>query len=73
MIVVHPKRLEPYVEKMVWQGNGTDKPYVVYPDIISCNGISKRRERDVWLRESEWDRILNSDSRSESLRFFKPC
>jgi AraC-like DNA-binding protein len=122
LIVVRPKRLEPYVEKMVWQGNGTDKPYVVYPDIyhvmgfqnvgnvmlirdnqirpLECAGITgihmdpktfqstmlfssvlvyfkpealfrwhlcQPKEiggtslglRDVWLRESEWDGILN--------------
>ena len=122
MIVVRPKRLEPYVEKMVWQGNGADKPYVVYPDIYHVMGFQnvgnvmlihdnqiKPLERagitgihmdpktfqsttffssvlvyfkpealfrwhlchpkeiggtsiglrDVWLRESEWDRIIN--------------
>ncbi|WP_168120883.1 AraC family transcriptional regulator [Paenibacillus sp. HB172176] len=39
MITWRPERLAPYVEKMVWIGNGSAEPFIVYPDIHHVMGI----------------------------------
>ncbi|CAH1199148.1 hypothetical protein PAECIP111893_01243 [Paenibacillus plantiphilus] len=39
MITWRSKRLEPYVEKIVWYGNGTVEPFTVYPDIYHVMGF----------------------------------
>lgn len=39
VITLRPKRLEPYVDKIVWQGNGTVEPFTVYPDIYHVMGF----------------------------------
>ncbi|WML42715.1 AraC family transcriptional regulator [Neobacillus sp. PS3-40] len=39
MIVIRPKRLAPFVEKIIWQGKGSKEPYIVYPDIFNVMGF----------------------------------
>jgi AraC-like DNA-binding protein len=39
VITLRPKRLQPYVDKIVWQGSGTIEPFTVYPDIYHVMGI----------------------------------
>lgn len=52
MIIVRPKGLAPYVEKMVWHGNGTDKQYVVYPDIYHVMGF-KNVENVMFIHDNQ--------------------
>lgn len=39
MIVIRPKRLAPFVDKIIWQGKGATEPYIVYPDIYNVMGF----------------------------------
>ncbi|CAI9395194.1 HTH-type transcriptional activator RhaS [Bacillus sp. T2.9-1] len=48
MIVIRPKRLAPFVEKIIWQGKGTSDPYIVYPDIYHVMGIQNQGQVNVW-------------------------
>ncbi|MGE6717499.1 helix-turn-helix domain-containing protein [Peribacillus frigoritolerans] len=47
MIVIRPKRLAPFVEKIVWQGKGSKEPYIVYPDIFHVMGFQNLGQINV--------------------------
>jgi len=47
MIVIRPKRLAPFVEKIIWQGKGSKEPYIVYPDISHVMGFQNLGQINV--------------------------
>jgi AraC-like DNA-binding protein len=48
MIVIRPKRLDRYVDKIVWQGKGSKDPYIVHPDIHHVMGFQNAGHINVF-------------------------